>query len=85
MATIHIAFPYFINKKKSNMAFFTLCYSFFTQWECPIEKKTINLHKTKCLLILNYKNYAKKFTIGRIVRIRTIRHSTDIRQKAYSY
>ena len=38
------------------MAFFLLYVTlFFTQWKCPIEKKTINLHKTKCLLILNYK------------------------------
>lgn len=67
------------------MAFFYAMLLFFYAMGMPIEKKTINLHKTKCLLILNYKNYAKKFTIGRIVRIRTIRHSTDIRQKAYSY
>ena len=38
------------------MAFFyAMLLFFFTQWKRPIEKKTINLHKTKCLLILNYK------------------------------
>lgn len=35
MATIHIAFPYFINKKKSNMAFFYAMLLFFYAMEMP--------------------------------------------------